>query len=213
MDLNKDSINICPLYPFIGWRIWKMKNNLIFSGKRNSIPNTIGRAVMDCQQWIDALHQLRDPQEQTNSQRKNENMPKTMADVVVRTNTWYCFIDGSWISEKHKAGIGWLLVNHRGTRVMKGSTSIAPVVSSLEAEAYAFREVVQQVKRHGYRNVAFYGDLKVMFDTLEKSLKEAQKGRNQAIVTYCEDIKRLAIEEFGFKFGAVPREVHMKLMP
>lgn len=59
----------------------------------------------------------------------------------------------------------------------------------------------------GYRNVAFFGDSKVTFDTLKKCWNEDQRGRNQASVTYCEDIKRLANEELGFKFDVVPREV------
>lgn len=70
MNLNKDPTNICPLYSFIGWGIWKMRNNLVFNGKRELIPDTINKAVIYCQQWIEAIHQSNDQQEQSNSQEK-----------------------------------------------------------------------------------------------------------------------------------------------
>lgn len=68
-----------------------------------------------------------------------------MEEMVRKTNSWYCFVYSSWISDKDRTGIGWMLVDQRGTRIMKGSTSIGPVASPLEAEAFALREVVQQI--------------------------------------------------------------------
>lgn len=104
------------------------------------------------------------------------------------------------------AGIGWMLVDQRGTIIIKGSASNDPLASFLEAEAFALSKAIQQVKRHGYISVAFFGDLKVLCDTLGKCLKGEQRGRNQEISIYCEDIKRIANEELGFKFDSVPRE-------
>lgn len=52
MKLNKTTISICLLYRFIGWRIWKMRNNIIFSGKIELIPDTINKVIMDNQQWV-----------------------------------------------------------------------------------------------------------------------------------------------------------------
>lgn len=47
MDLNKEPASNCPLHPFFGWRIWKMRNNLIFNEKRELIPDIINKAIMD----------------------------------------------------------------------------------------------------------------------------------------------------------------------
>lgn len=54
------------------------------------------------------------------------------------------------MSDKDRAGIGWKLVNASGSSVMLGSASTDPIATPFEAEAYAMRDAVKQVKSHGY---------------------------------------------------------------
>lgn len=142
-----------------------MGNNLIFSGKRESF--------LDCQLWLKAIHKIVGQVEQSNGYKTKSNRPKTMEEVIGGTESWCCSVDSSWISVKHKAGIGWVLKDQRGNTIMKGSTSIDPIASSLEAEAFSLRDVVQQVRIHGYKNVVFLGDSKTTFDTLGKYWKKS----------------------------------------
>lgn len=92
-------------------------------------------------------------------------------EVITLSNSWCCFVDSSWVAYNQKACIGWILMDHKGRWIMKGSTSIDLITSSLEAKAYALRDAVQQIKRHGYRNATSCGDSKVTLDKVESCMR------------------------------------------
>lgn len=50
---------------FLGWRIWKMRNKLLFQNKREHITHTIKAAMMDKQAWDEAV-KFNEPPTQTN---------------------------------------------------------------------------------------------------------------------------------------------------
>lgn len=131
MEVNKTPIKACPLYPFVGWHLWKMRNNLVFNCKREPIPKTIQKAIMDHQQWTEAVSQMNDYQEKRSSQVNH--ILKTEMEVVKSINTWCCFVDNSWVADDQKSGLGWVLMDNKGVMIMKGSTSIDPIATTLEA--------------------------------------------------------------------------------
>lgn len=91
----------------------------------------------------------------------------------------FCLVDSSWTTDNEMAGIGWKLYDRAGADIMTGSSSIEPIASSLEAEAFALRDAVYQVKRHGYINVAFVCDSETLHKSLTRSLDGHSSGRNQ----------------------------------
>lgn len=92
-------------FPFIGWRVWKMRNNFIFNGKREWILNIIARGLADYKEWIEV-------QKKTNNQQEHQPKatekpkPKSVDEVFQLPHPLFCFVDSSWLSNKDKAGIG-----------------------------------------------------------------------------------------------------------
>lgn len=54
-SFSKNQREDVSLFHFLGWRIWKVRNDLYFNNKQWSIPDTINKALLDYQQWKDSL--------------------------------------------------------------------------------------------------------------------------------------------------------------
>lgn len=131
---------------------------------------------------------------------------QNLADLFSLPHSWFCFVDSSWVSEKDRAGIAWKLVDASGHDIMVGSSSIHPIASPLEAEAFAMRDAVQQVKRHNYSNVAFIGDSEIVHHSLAKNFNGKVTGGMKQIYGYVEDIQRM-VNGLHFMFYVAPRNL------
>lgn len=49
--------------------------------------------------------------------------------MIRNPNTLCFFVDGSWISPKEKAGIGWALYNGEAKTILEGKAAIEPINS------------------------------------------------------------------------------------
>lgn len=127
------------------------------------------------------------------------------SDIII--NSWCCFVDTSWVSAEQKAGFGWILMDDKGMRIMYGSSSLDPLATALEAKAYALREAVQQIKKLGYRYVTFCGDIRLTFEALKKCCR-GEVGGHQDIAIYCDDIRHMISQCFGYRFWEIPREAN-----
>lgn len=96
-----------------------------------------------------------------------------MKEQALKTCTAYaCYVDASWISQEHQAGIAWSLLTKQGACVLQGSSSIQPLQSPLEAEAVALRMAVQEVStKLNFQNVTFMGDCKAVYSCLENKTR------------------------------------------
>lgn len=95
---------------FLGWRIWKMRNKLLFQNKREHITHTIKAAIMDKQAW-DEANRLSESPQQTN----RPPQPTSIGDIIEEDTMHYCIADASWKSFTEPAGIGWSLYSKEGT--------------------------------------------------------------------------------------------------
>lgn len=77
-----------------------------------------------------------------------------------------------------------MILDQKGWKITKGSTSIEPVTSALETGAYALREVVFQMKKHGYKNITLCGDSRVIYYVLKKCQRGDQDVQISAIISY-----------------------------
>ncbi|KAF3519796.1 hypothetical protein DY000_02062707 [Brassica cretica] len=85
------------VFPFIGWRIWKARNDLDFQGKKWSIPDIIHKAFNDHCLWTEARNQ------DSNESNQLIKEPIVHQDQMIN---YYCYIDGSWVDENSRGGIG-----------------------------------------------------------------------------------------------------------
>ncbi|KAG7547813.1 Ribonuclease H domain [Arabidopsis suecica] len=186
------------LFPFIGWRIWKARNDLLYSNRRWAIPDIIHQALLDFSLWKNA---------QTESKRLHldKNHAPALEQIVPPLKTsLYCYTDASWIDSSKNAGIGWALADGSGKYLLKGSSSIAPTTSALEAEAIALLEAVLQLRRLNYQNITFCGDSASLYRYLERVKTHScpQSGVLE-IQSYLDDITAMTKDCSGFQL--IPR--------
>ncbi|KAL9840298.1 putative ribonuclease H domain-containing protein [Arabidopsis thaliana] len=158
------------LFPYIGWHMWKARNDLLYNNKRWAIPDIINKAIMDFDLWKLAQ------QTTVNQEPHHEGDPKppnTQNSQKPRPNSpFYCYTDGSWVDSNSTAGIGWVLYDAQGTCLLKGSAALEPMNSALETEAIALREALVQMRRLSYKQVTFCGDSRILYGHLEKVSKQ-----------------------------------------
>ncbi|EFH62608.1 hypothetical protein ARALYDRAFT_892986 [Arabidopsis lyrata subsp. lyrata] len=109
--------------------------------------------------------------------------------------------DASWINQDSKIGVGWTLHDSLGRYLLKGSASLEPTQSVLEAEALALREALIHLKRLNYQNVTFCGDSHSLYGYLEGIWhKKLQTRGSNEIQTYLQDISKLAHDSYQFRY-------------
>ena len=154
---------------FAGWNIWKMRNNILFHHKRDHILRVIHAAIRENQCWNKAIDIESSQKQSTGAQR---NQMENIHEILPPLTNLYCLVDASWKSNQELAGIGWSLHSKEGIQKIRGSSSIVPTNTSIEAEAMAMLMAVQQIKSLRYENVAFISDCKQLIDELNQFYAE-----------------------------------------
>ncbi|CAH2071060.1 unnamed protein product [Thlaspi arvense] len=190
---NHSNKDVC-LFPFIGWHIWKMKNNMMFQNRRDLIPILVNKTILDKNIWSASL-KLDKNQFVPPHQPSSVNI--SLKSIAYKTNGFCCFVDGSWISNSQLAGIGW------------GKSVIAPTNSPLETEAEVVRMAALQLGRLRYSNITFCGDSVNLFNMINASLSSPRKStwEHSTLSMYIKDIRKMAVGKSGFKIRRVPRNV------
>lgn len=192
----------CNLEWFIGWRIWKMRNKLMFDNSREHIVHVIKAAIMDRELRKKAM--LHD---EPVTQSPCITHPQSINDILPPESLLNCIADASWKSPTEEAGIGWSLLSRQGTLICQGSSAIAPTYSALEADAMANFLAVQHLHRlrSEVQNVAILGDNPQLYMSLEHQhlAKNQSIAYNEASIVV-QDILSLS-KQSNFSFKHVPR--------
>ncbi|XP_013633142.1 PREDICTED: uncharacterized protein LOC106338790 [Brassica oleracea var. oleracea] len=185
---------------FVGWRIWKMRNRLLYENKREHIVHVVHSSISNFQLWQEANSSTEDMDTITNKQ------PSSLQEVIPEEAEYYCLTDASWITPATTAGIGWSLFRKEGTLVTQGSSAILPTETDFQAEAIALCMAVQQLKALSYKRIAFLSDNKQMVNgtnQLSYSGVRAPENCTEAAIII-QDILNLSWgDEFSYHF--VPR--------
>ncbi|KAG7537309.1 Reverse transcriptase zinc-binding domain [Arabidopsis suecica] len=184
------------LFPFIGWRLWKARNELFFNNKRWAIPEIIHNAMMDFKLWTDsqAIPNI-------SLLKHGKSKATTLQEIMHHTSSFVCCVDASWLDSQSRAGIGWILYSPQGRCVLRGFSSVAPVTTALEAEALALKEALFHLRRLNYVDVTFCGDSMLLYCHLEKIKKMPHSVPGcLEIQSYLDDITALSLSSFDFKF-------------
>ncbi|KAF2610111.1 hypothetical protein F2Q70_00009983 [Brassica cretica] len=132
---------------YIGWRVWKKGNNIVFNQKREHIVKVIHDAIRDWNQWEEANNCLN--QRNTENERSNDEAIQCH-QTTPSSAQYYCQVDASWKNSLEVAGIGWSLHSMQGNQLLQRSTSIRATNSPREAEAEALR--IAKLKRISAEN-------------------------------------------------------------
>ncbi|XP_048630790.1 uncharacterized protein LOC125604440 [Brassica napus] len=195
---------------YLGWRLWKMCNKLVYENKRDHITQVIHAAIMDKQLWEEAQNHnsVNNPQHSTATQSQIAFPLSSFLHSLPQRIDHFCIVDASWKSPEDQAGIGWSLTSIEGTPRFQGSSAIEPTSSSLVAEAMAMLLAVQQAQTLRYDNVTFIGNCGELFKCLRM---EAMDGRMHATyineaTSIVKDIVSIA-KQNSFSFLHVPRHL------
>lgn len=82
---------------FLGWRIWKMRNRLLFENNRDHIVQVIKAAMMDMNLWKEALLQ-----NEPATPAASSAQPQFITDILPQETCLYCVADASWKSPTEK---------------------------------------------------------------------------------------------------------------
>ena len=188
---------------YIGWRLWKMRNNLVFQRKREHIVKVIYDAVRYFEQWEEA--NIKFNQEEGEKMRRKGQNPQDQETVPPCTQ-YFCCVDASWKDDKEVAGVGWSLHGIQGNQLIQGSSSISPTNTPREAETEALRMAVRQMRALAFTNVQFRSDCKSLMDELAQYTTAATivKVRNTESISMVQDIVDTS-KTNGFTFTYVPR--------
>lgn len=197
--IEKANINLCRNRAFFtGWRIWKMRNKIIFDNKRDHIVQVVHSAIMDEKVWKEVI--MHNVTEQHTTQQTSQNSTNNI--LQLQTN-YYCVVDASWKSPTDKVGIGWSLFSKEGTHILHGSSAINPTSSPYSAEAMAILSAAQQLYSLNFNNVTFLTDCMELSKSLAMELDKVGRGPRLINQAYpiIQDIIYIAKQNvFTFKY-------------
>nr|AAD32950.1 putative non-LTR retroelement reverse transcriptase [Arabidopsis thaliana] len=164
--LNQSARKDVSLFPFIGWRIWKMRNDLIFNNKRWSIPDSIQKALIDQQQWKESL----------NCNEQQQRKPQ---------------LHDSHNNKCYGGHLKTLRTLSKAQFVLRGMSSIPPTSTPLEAEAEALKLAMIHLQRLGYEDIIFHGDVAALFQPITRTTHSCEYS---PIATFLRDIENIAAD-------------------
>lgn len=182
------------LVPWIMWRLWKSRNDVIFKGKESEAVSVVTFAGLDAEEWAKGKE---NKAPQANHKTGQQDQPRWQPPPQ---NWMKCNIDGAWPRTGPKCGMGWVLRNHLGEVVWLGARALPRTRSVIEVEAEAFRWAVITMSRFRYNNVIFESDSQELI-----RLMLGEESRPQIDPT-TQDIRKLLLCFNGVKCVFAKRE-------
>ncbi|KAL9812154.1 putative ribonuclease H domain-containing protein [Arabidopsis thaliana] len=176
------------------WRIWKVRNNVVFNNFRESPTNTALRSQAETRDWLNA----------TQSQRR-ENV--RIGTSTTSNTAWQpppithlkCNFDAGFNVQSLNATAGWIIRNHEGKPQHWGSLKLDHTSTPLEAETKALLAALQQTWVRGYKQVVMEGDCQTLINLANGSTSHS------SIANLLEDIHFWASKFSSIHFSFVRR--------
>lgn len=186
------------LSPWIMWRLWKNRNDLVIKGVEFDAMATVLKAKEDREEW----RKREDEKGKERGSMQNRPVNRKVRWQPPPTNWLKCNVDGTWDTNREASGIGWVLRDHRGKVLWMGGRRIPKMRSALETEMEAMRWAILSMTRFGYKNVIFETDSQTVPEVIrEENLWPMANGTIQ-------DIRDL-LSRFGpFSVSFSPRETN-----
>uniref|UniRef100_A0A1J3D6G7 Reverse transcriptase domain-containing protein n=1 Tax=Noccaea caerulescens TaxID=107243 RepID=A0A1J3D6G7_NOCCA len=151
------------LGPWLMWRLWKNRNELVIKGKEYDAMETVKKAEEDMEEWL----------------KRSEGVSKRLENHATKDTTqltwkpppegWLkCNVDGAWSKEQNQCGIGWVLRDNRGKIIWMGARKLKSLRSSLETEIEALRWAIQVTTSFRYRNIIYETDSQEVIEAISE---------------------------------------------
>ncbi|CAA0374546.1 unnamed protein product [Arabidopsis thaliana] len=148
------------LVPWLLWRLWKSRNELMFKGKEYDAPEVLRRAMEDFEEWS-TRRELEGKASGPQVERNLSVQWKPPPYQWVKCNT-----DATWQLENPRCGIGWILRNESGGVLWMGARALPRTKNVLEAELEALRWAVLTMSRFNYKRIIFESDAQALVNLL-----------------------------------------------
>ena len=148
------------LVPWLLWRLWKSRNELMFKGKEYDAPEVLRRAMEDFEEWS-TRRELEGKASGPQVERNLSVQWKAPPYQWVKCNT-----DATWQLENPRCGIGWILRNESGGVLWMGARALPRTKNVLEAELEALRWAVLTMSRFNYKRIIFESDAQALVNLL-----------------------------------------------
>ena len=145
------------IVPWLMWRLWKNRNELIFQGKERAAEEIVRRAIEDAEEWR-GRKQV-EIEEVKRSEVKTTTTANQSHPWQPPPQTWLkCNSDGAWRQDRDSTGLGWICSDARGETLWVGARSVTKAGSAIAAEAEALKWGAETLAQFGYTNIIFETD-------------------------------------------------------
>lgn len=145
------------LVPWLLWRLWKNRNEFIFTGKEYEAESVLRKAQEDAEEWRDRK-KAEMKEVNLSGQKGPSNIRQKMIWRPPKQNWLKYNSDGAWHQHRENSGVGWICRNERGQMLWAGAKVEKELRSSIEAEAEALRWGAEMMTVFRYTNIIFETD-------------------------------------------------------
>lgn len=154
-----------PLFPWICWTLWNVRNQRIFQDRVIQADETLLQGILKAKEWHNA--QITKAQPCTSADHPNR-VPASMRPPTP-TQEILCNTDAAW-REDLSAGFGWIFSNQAGMPLHQGSEAKTLICSPLMAEAMAVYLAVQKAREYGFSHISIASDSSTLIKALNLEL-------------------------------------------
>ncbi|KAL9279821.1 putative ribonuclease H domain, reverse transcriptase zinc-binding domain-containing protein [Arabidopsis thaliana] len=159
---NKDNkawpFNLRKSFPWIVWRIWKNRNNLIFEGTSFSALDSVNKIREDVVEWFEAQCGERGNSVLNASPRNSDRV-----EVSVLENAWKkppptwlkCNIGSAWSKRNNIAGGAWVLRDDDGKILLHSRRSFPCILNKPDAMLRCILWAMESMASHNVDKVIF----------------------------------------------------------
>ncbi|CAL1408755.1 unnamed protein product [Linum trigynum] len=140
------------------WRIWRSRNWVVFEGKQYGFPALMRQLSQQVEEWVGLPRDATQPRREGIGQ---SGLLNPGAGIV-------CQWDGATRKGSHSAG-GWVLYDMAGAVFLASGIQFPGIDEPAVVELLLLREAIFWCLAHGFTEVRFEGDAKMIIDKINKA--------------------------------------------
>jgi ribonuclease HI len=203
-------------FAMVTWCIWNHRNNWVWNGVRDTAKEVAMRAGHMFGEWsaINSLNynqsgsaptaSLHDPIAAGQLVHREPHGNQLLRWQKPRDGCWKCNVDASFSQNPNGMACGWCVRDAGGVFVAAGSKFCNFNITVAEGEALALLEAMRQCINHGWSNIVFDSDSKIVVDAAH-----ANKQGNSELNSLISSIKLLLQDHSNFEVKFTKRQANM----